>query len=221
MQREGKELAKLVATSFFLGIFFAAGVFFCAALKTTTGLSYYLAVLSLFYITDWTLSTVYSKEPAKIVPLLTRENTEYRRIHTLSVAEFVAERLLLRSSPTKAGVVLIGLVLSLAGILLRVIDAKDRKEHSPRLFTTEVQDALPAAGIHRYIRYPRYTGFLLFLLGSLVLLETPICTCFCVYQVWSLVKEKIEEEESLLKEKFPRDAERRQQTVFSGAFFIN
>ncbi|CAL5223541.1 g6073 [Coccomyxa viridis] len=100
-----------------------------------------------------------------------------------------------------------GLVLILAGEAIRKTAMVTARHNFTHIIQRERRDThtLITNGIYRHIRHPGYLGFLLWCVGTQLLLVNPVsCITFAVV-VWRFFRERIEVEEQHLHDFFAAD----------------
>ncbi|XP_042031050.1 protein-S-isoprenylcysteine O-methyltransferase B-like isoform X1 [Salvia splendens] len=115
-----------------------------------------------------------------------------------------------------------GLALVVVGELMRklaIITAGRSFTHSIRR-SREQDHVLITHGVYKYIRHPSYCGFLIWSVGTQIMLCNPVCTLGFAAVVWRFFHQRIQYEEHFLRQIFgSRYVEYARQTT-SGIPFV-
>ncbi|KAM3389370.1 hypothetical protein ACQJBY_011474 [Aegilops geniculata] len=117
----------------------------------------------------------------------------------------------------------IGLLMVLVGEIIRkiaVVTAGRAFTHVIRI-QYEDQHQLVTHGIYRFMRHPGYSGFLLWAVGTQVMLCNPVSTVVFALVLWRFFERRIPYEEFFLRQFFGSQYEEYARKVHSGLPFIN
>ncbi|KAJ1410161.1 Protein-S-isoprenylcysteine O-methyltransferase [Sesbania bispinosa] len=116
-----------------------------------------------------------------------------------------------------------GLALVVIGEIIRkvaIITAGRSFTHLIRVYHDE-RHQLITHGIYGFIRHPGYCGFLLWSVGTQIMLCNPISTIGFAVVVWNFFAKRIPYEEFFLRQFFGPQYEEYAQKVVSGVPFVN
>ncbi|KAI4297077.1 hypothetical protein L6164_036985 [Bauhinia variegata] len=116
-----------------------------------------------------------------------------------------------------------GLVMVVTGEFIRklaVITAKQSFTHHIRTYPAE-QHKMITHGIYGFIRHPGYCGFLIWSVGTQIMLCNPISTIAFAVIVWNFFAKRIPYEEFFLRKFFGKQYDEYAQRVWSGVPFVN
>ncbi|KAG2574484.1 probable protein-S-isoprenylcysteine O-methyltransferase [Panicum virgatum] len=116
----------------------------------------------------------------------------------------------------------IGLLMVLIGEIIRklaVVTAGRAFTHVIRIYH-EDQHQLITHGVYRFMRHPGYSGFLIWAVGTQVMLCNPVSTVAFTYVLWRFFSKRIPYEEFFLRQFFGSEYEEYAQRVHSGLPFI-
>ncbi|CAN6229440.1 unnamed protein product, partial [Urochloa humidicola] len=116
----------------------------------------------------------------------------------------------------------IGLLMVLVGEIIRkvaVITAGRAFTHVIRIYH-EDQHQLITHGVYRFMRHPGYSGFLLWAVGTQVMLCNPVSTVAFTFVLWRFFSKRIPYEEFFLRQFFGSEYEEYAWRVHSGLPFI-
>ncbi|TKY71530.1 Protein-S-isoprenylcysteine O-methyltransferase B [Spatholobus suberectus] len=116
----------------------------------------------------------------------------------------------------------LGLALVVIGEIIRkmgILTAGKAFTHLIKIYHQE-HHQLITHGIYRYIRHPGYCGFLLWSVGTQIMLCNPISTIAFAAVVWGFFAERIPYEEFFLRQFFGTQHEEYVQRVGSGVPFV-
>ncbi|XVF67030.1 hypothetical protein PTKIN_Ptkin10aG0087900 [Pterospermum kingtungense] len=115
-----------------------------------------------------------------------------------------------------------GLVMVVIGEIIRklaIITAGQAFTHLIKVYHEE-HHQLVTHGVYRFIRHPGYSGFLIWSVGTQIMLCNPISTVAFAIVVWHFFAERIPYEEYFLKQFFGSDYEEYARRVPSGVPFV-
>ncbi|CAN6236157.1 unnamed protein product [Urochloa humidicola] len=116
----------------------------------------------------------------------------------------------------------IGLLMVLIGEIIRkvaVVTAGRAFTHVIRIYH-EDQHQLITHGVYRFMRHPGYSGFLLWAVGTQVMLCNPVSTVAFTFVLWRFFSKRIPYEEFFLRQFFGSEYEEYARRVHSGLPFI-
>ncbi|GAB2292020.1 protein-S-isoprenylcysteine O-methyltransferase [Dionaea muscipula] len=116
----------------------------------------------------------------------------------------------------------IGLAMVLAGEIIRkmaILTAGRSFTHLIKIYY-EDHHKLITRGIYGFIRHPGYCGFLVWSIGTQVMLLNPICIVAFAVIVWHFFARRISYEEYFLRQFFGAEYEEYAQRVTSGVPFV-
>ncbi|MED6127827.1 protein-S-isoprenylcysteine O-methyltransferase [Stylosanthes scabra] len=116
-----------------------------------------------------------------------------------------------------------GLAMIAIGEVIRklaILTAGHAFTHLIRIYQ-EDDHQLITHGIYRFMRHPGYTGFLIWSVGTQIMLCNPISVVAFAVVVWRFFARRIPYEEYFLRRFFERDYEEYARKVGSGIPFIN
>lgn len=117
----------------------------------------------------------------------------------------------------------LGLALVVIGEIIRkmaIIIAGQAFTHLIRIYHDE-NHQLITHGIYRFMRHPGYCGFLLWSVGTQIMLCNPISVIAFAVVVWRFFAKRIPYEEYFLRQFFGSQYEEYAQRVVSGVPFVN
>lgn len=211
--RDGANSPQAIAIhAFGLGIAFGLGgaiVWWCEA----RFFGCYLLALASFHFLEYWITAMYNGRKLTIDSFLINHSTEYTVAHATTILEFWVERLWF-SNPeewvTKAEMgwyPVVGLILTLFGQFLRswsMAVAGSNFDHYVQ--TSRVPGhRLVTQGPYHFFRHPSYTGFLLWSMGTQLLLTNPVCGVVHTLAVLYFFHRRVREEERHLIRFFGND----------------
>uniref|UniRef100_A0A0A8YG44 Protein-S-isoprenylcysteine O-methyltransferase n=1 Tax=Arundo donax TaxID=35708 RepID=A0A0A8YG44_ARUDO len=116
----------------------------------------------------------------------------------------------------------IGLLMVIIGEVIRklaVVTAGRAFTHVIRIYH-EDQHQLITHGIYRFMRHPGYSGFLIWAVGTQVMLCNPVSTVAFTLVLWRFFSKRIPYEEFFLRQFFGSEYEEYAREVHSGLPFI-
>ncbi|KAK7285355.1 hypothetical protein RJT34_20124 [Clitoria ternatea] len=116
----------------------------------------------------------------------------------------------------------LGLALVVIGEVIRkmgILTAGKAFTHLIRTYPDD-QHQLVTHGIYRYIRHPGYCGFLIWSIGTQIMLCNPLSTIGFAVVVWHFFAKRIPYEEFFLRQFFGAQYEEYAQRVVSGVPFV-
>jgi protein-S-isoprenylcysteine O-methyltransferase len=117
---------------------------------------------------------------------------------------------------------IIGLLMVVMGEIIRkisVVTAKRAFTHVIRIYHDD-QHQLVTHGVYRFMRHPGYSGFLIWAVGTQVMLCNPVSTVAFSLVLWRFFSRRIPYEEFFLRQFFGSEYEEYAQKVHSGLPFI-
>ncbi|XP_018476158.1 protein-S-isoprenylcysteine O-methyltransferase B isoform X1 [Raphanus sativus] len=116
-----------------------------------------------------------------------------------------------------------GLLMILLGEVLRktaIVTAGRSFTHLIKI-RHEEHHSLVTRGVYRIVRHPSYSGFLVWSVGTQVMLCNPVSVVAFAVVVWKFFADRIPYEEHYLKQFFGREYVEYAQRVHSGVPFVN
>jgi len=166
---------KISLTGYFLGFFFTLGL--CNSFLTENVFWWYLCVLMMFHLTEFVTTGLTNPANLSFDSFLVNHSWEYAIAALVSWLEFYLESWLFPASKQVRYISMCGVAMCVVGELVRktamahagtnfnhVIQGEHQEEH--RLVTT---------GIYSWCRHPSYVGWLLWSVGTQVVLVNPVC----------------------------------------------
>ncbi|XP_061356045.1 protein-S-isoprenylcysteine O-methyltransferase A-like isoform X2 [Gastrolobium bilobum] len=117
----------------------------------------------------------------------------------------------------------LGLAMVVIGEVIRkmaIITAGQAFTHLIKVYHDE-HHQLITHGIYRFVRHPGYCGFLIWSVGTQIMLCNPISTIAFAVVVWRFFAKRIPYEEYFLRQFFGAKYEEYAQQVMSGVPFVN
>ncbi|KAI5011202.1 hypothetical protein ZWY2020_013339 [Hordeum vulgare] len=148
---------------------------------------------------------------------------QYVLAMSFAMAEHLTESLFFPEIKGYLFVSNIGLLMVLFGEIIRkiaVVTAGRAFTHVIRI-QYEDQHQLVTHGIYRFMRHPGYSGFLLWAVGTQVMLCNPVSTVLFALVLWRFFSKRIPYEEFFLRQFFGSQYEEYARKVHSGLPFIN
>ena len=162
----------------------------------------FLLFLAFFHASEFALAWAF--HPAEVSTSSWLVSKPYCFAMSLAVAEYLAEKALVPGSKGNRHVACAGAVLAILGESLRKAAILTAKSSFTQVIQTyrRPQHVLVTSGVYRHFRHPGYLGWMLWCLGTQILLQNPLC--FLVFAAWSwrFFAERIPYEEELLLEMF-------------------
>lgn len=117
----------------------------------------------------------------------------------------------------------LGLALIVIGEIIRKMAIITAGQAFTHLIRTDHDEhhQLITHGIYRFIRHPGYCGFLIWSVGTQIMLCNPISTIAFAVVVWHFFANRIPYEEYFLRQFFGAQYEEYAQQVLSGVPFVN
>ncbi|KFD67252.1 hypothetical protein M514_05087, partial [Trichuris suis] len=217
-------LRQVVACSMLLGCVYAMGLYLCTKgfWRQPSCVGLYLCVLSFFHFSEFFSIALFSSKSLSTDSFLLNHSVEYWIAAISSWFEYVVELYQFPSAKRQPLVTYIGLALVLIGELLRkaaIVNAGDCFTHLVS-FRRRPEHQLITNGIYSICRHPSYTGWLLWSVGTQVLLCNPICTVLYAVISWKFLAERIRTEELLLVLFFGTKYTKYRAVVPSGIPFV-
>ncbi|CAN7113896.1 unnamed protein product [Brassica rapa subsp. narinosa] len=141
----------------------------------------------------------------------------------VSILEYLTEITLFPSLKQHWWISNFGLVMILLGEVLRktaIITAGRSFTHLIKI-RHEEHHRLVTRGVYRIVRHPSYSGFLVWSVGTQVMLCNPVSAVAFAVVVWKFFADRIPYEEHYLKQFFGREYVEYAQRVHSGVPFLS
>ncbi|KAF8048940.1 hypothetical protein N665_2348s0009 [Sinapis alba] len=179
----------------------------------------FLAII-FFHISEYLLALVIHGRVTLSSLLITKH---YALAMLISVLEYIIEFTLFPSLKEHLWISNLGLVLIILGEIIRktaIITAGRSFTHLIKI-RREEHHRLVMQGVYRIVRDPSYSGFLIWSVGTQVMLCNPVSVVAFAVVVWRFFAERIPYEEHYLKQFFGRQYVEYAQSVPSGVPFVN
>ena len=181
-------------------------------------LALYMVFLAYFHFSEFYLVSVNS-EHATFDSFLLNHGKEYATAYTISMIEF-------HFSPIRnvSPHMHYGAIISFVGLGLRAIAMITAASGFTHLIARRRSSThkLITHGIYAYMRHPAYCGWIIWVIGSQIILGNMICLILFSVVTWKFFSERIPYEEKLLIDFFGNDyLLYRFRTRFSGVPFIS
>ncbi|KAH7536643.1 hypothetical protein FEM48_Zijuj03G0006300 [Ziziphus jujuba var. spinosa] len=184
-------------------------------------LSQMLLALAFFHGSEYVLALViHGISNVNLASLLI--SNHYILAMILSVLEYFVEILLVPELKEHWWVSNMGLALVVIGEIIRklaIITAGRSFTHLIRTSHVE-HHKLVTHGIYKFVRHPGYCGFLIWAVGTQIMLCNPLSTIAFAYVVWRFFAQRIPYEEYFLRRFFGPQYEEYARRVHSGVPFI-
>ncbi|XP_040378844.1 probable protein-S-isoprenylcysteine O-methyltransferase [Oryza brachyantha] len=181
----------------------------------------FAAALVFFHGSEYVLAAAFhGRENVTATSLLISK--QYVLAMSFAMLEHLTEALLFPELKEYWFVSHIGLLMVIIGEVIRkiaVVTAGRSFTHVIRIHY-EDQHKLITHGVYRFMRHPGYSGFLLWAVGTQVMLCNPVSIVAFTLVLWRFFSKRIPYEEFFLRQFFGREYEEYAQKVHSGLPFI-
>ncbi|CAJ1952215.1 unnamed protein product [Sphenostylis stenocarpa] len=184
-------------------------------------LSQMLFAIIFFHSSEFLLAVViHGKSNVTIKSLLISRH--YVLAMIFSLLEYIVEIVLVPEIKEYWVISDLGLALVVIGEIVRKIGIVTAGKSFTHLIKIYLEDnhKLITHGIYRYIRHPGYCGFLVWSVGTQIMLCNPISTILFAAVVWRFFAKRIPYEEFFLRQFFGRQYEEYARGVVSGVPFV-
>ncbi|KAK7486044.1 hypothetical protein BaRGS_00022653 [Batillaria attramentaria] len=206
-----------------LGLAFAVGLLVSVSGCSWSLFGWYLAALAFFHWSEYFTTAATNPRSLTLESFLLDHSREYQLAALASLTEFTLEWMILPGMKQMWAVSVAGLVLTVAGEILRKASmctagrnfnhyVQHTKQHDHRLVTH---------GVYKFCRHPSYVGWFCWSLGTQIMLCNPFCLVGYAVVSWRFFNERIYEEEIYLLNFFGEDYLDYQRRVPTGLPFIS
>ena len=167
--------------------------------------SMYITSLCIFHFMEFFATAVYQPTSLSYNSYIVNHSTSYTVAAIASWFEFWLETYLFGSYKRPAFFIVIGVILVLAGQIIRtlgMITCGESFNHQIMEKRTDTHK-LVTTGIYSVLRHPAYFGFFWWSVGTQILLCNPLCTVAYAFASWSFFSARIPYEEQLLVGFYP------------------
>lgn len=192
----------IAAEGYGLGLVGGLSVALCFVFPSLRSLFVFLALLSLFHMTEFLFAAVYHWQTCSTEAYLIPHSTSYTVAMLFSVTEYLLWWLIFGTSFIQAlPVFWIGLFICGGGQLLRWAAFVTAGHNFTHLVAEVKVDKhhLVTDGIYGYIRHPGYCGWFWWSVGTQIMLGNPISIVGFAYASYKFFAARIPEEEELLE----------------------
>ncbi|KAJ7953681.1 Protein-S-isoprenylcysteine O-methyltransferase [Quillaja saponaria] len=180
----------------------------------------FLAII-FFHSSEYVLAiAIHGKSNVNLKSLLISKN--YLLAMVFSLLEYSIEILLFMGLKEYWFISNLGLAMVVIGEIIRkmaIITAGEAFTHLIRTHPEE-HHRLITHGIYRFVRHPGYSGFLIWSVGTQIMLCNPISTVLFAIVVWHFFAKRIPYEEYFLRQFFGFQYQEYAQRVLSGVPFV-
>ncbi|XWS54379.1 hypothetical protein CRYUN_Cryun10bG0085300 [Craigia yunnanensis] len=184
-------------------------------------LSQMLLAIAFFHTSEYILAvSIHGRSNVTLKSLLISKNFLLAMI--FSLLEYLLEIVLFPGLKEYWWISDTGLAMVVIGEIIRklaIITAGQAFTHLIKVYHEE-HHQLITHGVYRFIRHPGYSGFLIWSVGTQIMLCNPISTVAFAIVVWKFFAERIPYEEYFLKQFFGSDYEEYARRVPSGVPFV-
>ncbi|XVE92984.1 hypothetical protein REPUB_Repub01dG0150700 [Reevesia pubescens] len=184
-------------------------------------LSQMFLAIAFFHISEYILAiSIHGRSNVTLKSLLISKN--YLLAMIFSLLEYFLEIVLFPGLKEHWWISDTGLAMVVIGEIIRklaIITAGRAFTHLIKVYHEE-DHQLITHGVYRFIRHPGYSGFLIWSVGTQIMLCNPISTIAFAIVVWQFFAERIPYEEYFLKQFFGSDYEEYACRVHSGVPFV-
>ncbi|OIW21275.1 hypothetical protein TanjilG_31390 [Lupinus angustifolius] len=188
----------------------------------STELSQFLIAVIFFHSSEYVLALVFhGRSNVSLSSLLISKH--YILAMIFSLLEYLSESVLFPELKKQRIISHLGLAMVVIGEIIRKMAVTTAGRAFTHLIRTRHDDRhrLVTHGIYGFIRHPGYSGFLLWAVGTQIMLCNPISTVVFAVVVWHFFAKRIVYEEYFLVQFFGKQYEEYAQRVVSGVPFVN
>ncbi|KRZ77769.1 Protein-S-isoprenylcysteine O-methyltransferase [Trichinella papuae] len=219
------EICAVVIRSSFLAIVFFTGLCGCNSVhfEILHLFGWYLCVLSTFHFTEFIAIAVCSDDTLSIDSFLLNHSVEYWLAAILSWMEYFVEYYYFPSLKHVAFISKCGFMLTITGEVIRKLAIYSAGKGFSHLVSTKRKEThkLVTTGMYHFWRHPAYLGWLLWSVGTQLILCNPACFVGYSYVSWKFLKQRIQIEESYLVQFFGNEYLKYREKVPSGIPFVD
>jgi protein-S-isoprenylcysteine O-methyltransferase len=194
------------------------GVLIGVFATSTTRIGVYALFMSYFHFSEFYYVTLSTGIPS-FDSFLINHGKEYATAFTISMFEYYLFPLH-SVSPS----LIHGGIASFSGLFLRAIAMLTAGSGFTHLIARQKSHnhSLITHGVYAYMRHPGYCGWLIWVIGSQLILDNPVCLVLFTVITWKFFSQRIPYEERLLVDFFGQEyITYRLRTRFSGVPFIH
>ena len=205
-----------------IGITFSIGLCFLKIYHILWSYAAYLCFLSFFHFSEYVVTGLTNPSNLKADSFLLNHSVPYWLAAFASWIEYFSELYFFPTLKNHCVLHNTGLVLCLLGEVIR----KMAMFHAGQSFSHIVQNTkksdheLVKSGIFAFVRHPSYVGWMLWSIGTQILLANPLCLLAYTYVTWAFFNERIFVEEYTLLQFFGEEYAQYQDRVPVGIPFI-
>ncbi|GMI79019.1 ISOPRENYL CYSTEINE METHYLTRANSFERASE B, ARABIDOPSIS THALIANA ISOPRENYL CYSTEINE METHYLTRANSFERASE B [Hibiscus trionum] len=184
-------------------------------------LSLFLLAILFFHSSEYVLAVaIHGLSNVNLSSLLVSK--EYVLAMVFSLVEYFFELLLFPGLKEIWWVSNLGLVMVVVGEIVRKLAIVTAGRSFTHLIRVNHEDhhRLVTSGVYAFVRHPSYCGFLIWSVGTQLMLCNPISTVGFAVVVWRFFASRIPYEEYFLRQFFGADYEEYARTVPSGVPFV-
>ncbi|KRY57446.1 Protein-S-isoprenylcysteine O-methyltransferase [Trichinella britovi] len=219
------EICGIVVRSSFLAILFFTGFCGCNSdhFEIFHLFGWYLCVLSTFHFTEFIAIAVCNDDTLSIDSFLLNHSFEYWLAAILSWVEYFVEYYYFPSLKHVALISKCGFMLTITGEVFRKLAIYTAGKGFSHLVSTKRKEThkLVTTGVYHLWRHPAYLGWLLWCVGTQLILCNPVCFVGYSYVSWKFLKQRIQVEESYLVQFFGNEYLKYREEVPSGIPFVD
>jgi len=200
--------------SFILGSVFALGALtfvaggvstaapaFAGSSRWVTGqLGFFVAAWAAFHWGEYAVTAGWNLEKCSVDSFLLENGMTYHLAHGTALAEYIVTMYVWPGWKTHGGITLAGIVLVLAGQVLRsmaMIHASTNFSHAVAFRKREAH-VLVTDGVYAWLRHPAYTGFFYWAVGTQLVLQNPFSALVYIVLLWRFFYYPVKAEERAL-----------------------
>lgn len=193
-------VGRIVLISHVLGAIFGVGMLLSASQENYRFLGIYLMILSFFHASEYIATAAYNPKTLSLDSFLINHSREYTIAAVASWIEYAIEYALLPSLKSLYWISWVGVVLAVAGELLRKMAMLTAMSNFTHMVSFRKRDdhSLVTHGIYGWFRHPSYVGWFYWSIGTQLILCNPICAIVYTVVSWLFFADRIEEEEKML-----------------------
>ncbi|XVE90241.1 hypothetical protein DITRI_Ditri20bG0063000 [Diplodiscus trichospermus] len=184
-------------------------------------LSQFLLAIFFFHSSEYILAVaIHGKSNVNLKSLLISK--EYVLAMVFSLVEYLFEVLLFPGLKDHLWVSNLGFAMVIIGEIVRklaIVTAGRSFTHLIKVYR-EDHHKLVTNGVYAFVRHPSYCGFLIWSVGTQIMLCNPISTIGFVVVLWQFFAKRIPYEEYFLRQFFGGDYEEYSRRVPSGVPFV-
>lgn len=188
----------------------------------TSAFGLYISCLGVFHLSEFLVTAKYNPKDLTMSSFLLTNGPEYAGAQAAAVIEAICG--LVFGQPLRWSKLLrnVGLLMVICGQFLRTRAMAQAAQSFSHLVALKKKEdhVLVTNGIYSWVRHPSYAAYLLWAVGSQVMLCNPICTILFTGVLHGFFKRRIETEEEYLVKFFGDDYVQYRNKVWSGVPFV-